>query len=128
MTHRILLALDGSPLDEAAFGETRRIAAGGAEIHLLHVVPSRAEPVGTPLMGMADRSMAEPVAIGGTGAEAHVTGSFPSTSSKGGYRRDGLIHDQAVEYLERFRRRMRGVHGQDLVRTGRPPRPSSRSP
>src|SRR5213078_26350 len=95
MTNRILLALDGSPLDEAAFGETQRIAAGGAEIHLLHVVPSTAEPVGTPLMGMSDRQVTEPVAFGGTGAEAHVTGNFPSTSPKGEYRRGGLIQDQA---------------------------------
>jgi len=121
MSNRILLALDGSAMDAAAFEEARRIACGGAEIHLLHVVPSRAVPVGTPLMGMTDTAQEGPLAVGGTGAEAHVTGAFPS-SARGddGWQDEPRIYDQAVRYLEEYRRRLRGVSGQDLIRTGAP--------
>src|SRR5258706_15961285 len=37
---RILVAIDGSAASEAALGEVGRIADGGAEVHLLHVVPT----------------------------------------------------------------------------------------
>jgi nucleotide-binding universal stress UspA family protein len=121
MSNRILLALDGSPMDAAAFDEALRIAAGGAEIHLLHVVPSRAVPVGTPIMGMVDTAPAGPTAVGGTGAVAHVTGAFPSSVPGMGCTEDEpQIYDQAVRYLEGFRRCLRGVPGQDLIRTGAP--------
>lgn len=121
MPNRILLALDGSDLDEAAFSQAERIAAGGAEIHLLHVVPSRAVPVGTPLLGMKDAPGEVPVATGATGAEAQVTGSFPYSSSTGADPAVGtLIYDQTVQYLDRFRRRLAGIHGQDIIRTGEP--------
>lgn len=39
MTCRILVALDGSAAAEAALDEVERIAAGGAGVHFLHVVP-----------------------------------------------------------------------------------------
>jgi nucleotide-binding universal stress UspA family protein len=39
-TWRILVSLDGSAAAEPALPETERIAFGGAEAHLLHVVPS----------------------------------------------------------------------------------------
>ena len=119
MSNRILLALDGSAMDAAAFDEALRIAAGGAEIHLLHVVPPRAVPVGTPLMGMADTATDWPIAFGGTGAEAHVRETAPS-SAPGipGLDDESRIYDQAVRYLEGYRRRLRGVSGQDLIRTG----------
>jgi nucleotide-binding universal stress UspA family protein len=121
MSNRILLALDGSAMDAAAFDEARRIAAGGAEIHLLHVVPSRAVPVGTPLMGMVDVAPDRPIAMGGTGADAHVTGAFPSSAPASAWTDDEpRIYDQAVRYLEGYRRRLPGVPGQDLVRTGAP--------
>jgi len=121
MSNRILLTLDGSAMDAAAFNEAKRVAAGGAEMHLLHVVPSRAVPVGTPLMGMVDTAPARPVAVGGTGADAHVTGGFPSSAPGNAATEDEpRIYDQAVRYLEDFRRRLPGVPGQDLVRTGAP--------
>jgi len=121
MSNRILLALDGSPMDAAAFDEAVRIAAGGAEIHLLHVVPSRAVPVGTPLMGMVDTAPSGPMAVGGTGAVAHVSGGFPSSAPGKACREDEpRIYDQAVRYLEGYRRRLSGVPGQDLIRTGAP--------
>ena len=121
MSNRILLALDGSPMDAAAFDEAVRIAAGGAEIHLLHVVPSRAVPVGTPLMGMVDTTPSGPMAVGGTGAVAHVSGGFPSSAPGKACREDEpRIYDQAVRYLEGYRRRLSGVPGQDLIRTGAP--------
>jgi len=108
-------------MDEAAFSQAERIAAGGAEIHLLHVVPSRAVPVGTPLLGMTDAPGEVPVAIGATGAEAQVTGSFPYSSSKGASPMEGmLVYDQSVQYLDRFRRRLAGIPGLDIVRTGEP--------
>jgi nucleotide-binding universal stress UspA family protein len=121
MSNRILLALDGSAMDAAAFDEARRIGAGGAEIHLLHVVPSRAVPVGTPLMGMVDTSPESPMAVGGTGADAHVTGAFPS-SVPGIVRTEDepRIYDPAVRYVEEYRRRLPDVPGQDLIRTGAP--------
>src|SRR5688572_17873378 len=101
MSNRLLLALDGSALDAAAFDEARRMAAGGAEIHLLHVVPSRAVPVGTPLMGMVDAAPVGPIAVGGTGADAHVTGAFPShTPGIASTEDEPRIYDQAVRYLE----------------------------
>jgi nucleotide-binding universal stress UspA family protein len=37
---RILVPLDGTASAEAALAEAERIAVGGAEVHLLHVVPS----------------------------------------------------------------------------------------
>ena len=121
MSNRILLALDGTAMDAAAFEEARRLAAGGAEIHLLHVVPSLAVPVGTPLMGMVDTVSAGPVAVGGTGADAHVTGAFPSSTPGNGRAEDEpRIYDQAVRYLEGYRRRLSDVPGQDLIRTGAP--------
>lgn len=121
MTNRILLALDGSPTDALAFSEARRIASGGAEIHLLHVVPSRAVPVGTPLMGMVDVVPAGPVAVGETGADAHVRGAFPSSAPEGAIAGDeSQLYVQAVHYLEGYRRQLRGISGQDLVRTGAP--------
>jgi len=121
LPNRILLALDGSALDEAAFSQAERIAAGGAEIHLLHVVPSRAVPVGTPLLGMMDAPGEVPVATGATGAEAQVTGSFPYSSSRNADPSGGtLLYDQSVQYLDRFRRRLAGIQGQDIVRTGEP--------
>ena len=121
MSNRILLTLDGSAMDAAAFDEARRIAAGGAEIHLLHVVPSRAVPVGTPLMGMGEMAMESPIAAGGTGADAHVTGAFPS-STPGNSAMEGEpgIYAGAVRYLEGYRRRLPGFSGQDLIRTGAP--------
>jgi len=119
MSNRILLALEGSPTDEAAFSQAVRIAVGGAEIHLLHVVPSRAVPVGTPLLGMADPPGELPVATGATGAEAQVTGNFPCSSSNDPVR-ETLLYDQAVQYLDRFRSRLAGLQGQDIVRTGEP--------
>ena len=121
MPNRILLALDGSAMDEAAFAEAKRIAAGGAEVHLLHVVPSRAVPVGTPLMGMVDVSATPPIAVGGTGAQAQVTGDFPPTRPMGTAAwRETPIYEQAARYLEGFRQRLRGINGQDIVRTGAP--------
>jgi len=121
MSSRILLALDGCATDAAAFEEARRIAAGGAQLHLLHVVPSRAVPVGTPLMGMVDTTSAWPIAVGETGAEAHVTGEFPSSDAGNACTEDEpRIYDQAVRYVETYRRRLRGLSGQDLVRTGTP--------
>ena len=121
MTNRILLTLDGSTMDEAAFDEARRISVGGAEIHLLHVVPSRAVSVGTPLMGMGNAALESPVAVGGTGADSHVTGAFPSsTPGYAGTEDDTRIYDRAVRYLEGYRRRLPRVSGQDLVRTGAP--------
>ena len=39
MPCRILVALDGTTASEAALGEVERIAAGGAGVHFLHVVP-----------------------------------------------------------------------------------------
>ena len=121
MPNRILLALDGSTMDEAAFSQAERIAAGGAEIHLVHVVPSRVVPVGTPLLGMMDTPGEVPVATGATGAEAQVTGSFPSSSPRGAFPVGRVqIYDQTVEYLDRFRRRLSGIPGQDIVRTGDP--------
>ena len=121
MTNRILLALDGSGMDAAAFDEARRIAAGGAEIHLLHVVPSRPVPVGTPLIGMVDTAPSRQTAVGGTGAEAHITGAFPASAPGNDSTDDEPgIYDQAARYLERYRRRLPGVSGQDLIRTGDP--------
>jgi|SRR5579862_7620287 len=121
MTSRILLTLDGTSMDVAAFDEARRIAAGGAEIHLLHVVPSRPVPVGTPLMGMMDTAPAGQTAVGGTGADAHVTGAFPSSAPGNDSTEDEpRIYDQAARYLEGYRRRLPGVSGQDLIRTGDP--------
>src|SRR4026209_358401 len=103
MPNRILLALDGSARDEAAFSQAERIAAGGAEIHLVHVVPSRVVPVGTPLLGMMDTPGEVPGAPGGTGAEAQVTGSFPFSSSSGASSVGKVqIYDQTVQYLDRF--------------------------
>jgi nucleotide-binding universal stress UspA family protein len=121
MSNRILLALDGSAMDDAAFAEAGKLAAGGAEIHLLHVVPSRAVPVGTPLMGMVDTVRARPVPVGGTGADAHLSGTFPSSSPAEALPEvESQIHGQAAGYLEHFRSRLPGVPGQDLVRTGSP--------
>lgn len=40
MTCRILVPLDGSTAAEAAIPEAERVAAGTAEVHFLHVVPS----------------------------------------------------------------------------------------
>jgi len=120
MSNRILLALDGSPTDEAALAQARRIGVGGAEIHLLHAVPSRAVPVGAPLMGMVGAPEIHPVPVGAAGAEAHFEGSFPA--SLRGHKRAGesAMYDQALRYLEDFRRRLPGVHGQEIVRTGDP--------
>ena len=121
MTNRILLALDSSPTDALAFHEARRVAAGGAEIHLLHVVPSRAVPVGTPLMGMVDVVPAGPVAVGETGADAHVRGTFPPSTRGSAWPGDeSQLYVQAIRYLEGYRRQLRGISGQDLVRTGAP--------
>lgn len=39
MTCRILVALDGTVASEVALSEVERIAAGGASVHFLHVVP-----------------------------------------------------------------------------------------
>jgi len=121
MSNRILLTLDGSDMDDAAFDEAFRIAAGGAQIHLLHVVPSRAVPVGTPLMGMGNAALESPAAVGDTGADAHLSGAFPSSApGKAGTENEPRIHGEAVRYLEGYRRRIPGVSGQDLVRTGAP--------
>ena len=121
MSNRILLTLDGSAMDAAAFDEARRIAAGGAQIHLLHVVPARAVPVGTPLMGMVDAAAETPMAVGGTGADAHVTGAFPSSVPGNACTEDEpRVYDQAVRYLEGYRHRLPRVPGQDLIRTGAP--------
>ena len=121
MSNRILLALGGSALDAAACDVARRIAAGGAEIHLLHVVPSWPVPVGTPLMGMVDTAPAIPKAVGGTGADAHITGAFPSSTPGNDSTDDEpQIYDQTLRYLEGYRRRLSGVPGQDLIRTGDP--------
>jgi len=121
LPNRILLALAGSAMDEAAFAQAERIAAGGAEIHLLHVVPSSAVPVGSPLLGMMDAPGEVPVATGAACAEAQVTGSFPYSSTRGGDPVGGaILYDQSVQYLDRFRRRLIGIQGQDIVRTGEP--------
>lgn len=116
MLNRILLALDGTDMDDAAFFEARRIAAGGAEIHLLHVVPSQPVAVGSPLLGMMDANSG-----GESGAAAHVTGAFPSSYSTDAWSEgEPLIYEQAVHYLERFRRRLGTAPGQVTVRAGDP--------
>ncbi len=121
MSSRILLTLDGSAMDAAAFEEAWRIATGGAQLHLLHVIPSSAVPVGAPLMGMVEPTSAGPIAVGETGAEAHVTGDFPSSDGGSACTEDEpRIYDQAARYVETYRRRLRGLSGQDLVRTGAP--------
>lgn len=121
MSQRILLTLDGSVLDDAAFSEARRIAAGGAEIHLLHVVPAPSVPVGTPLPRMTDMTPSAPVAVGLAGADAPVTAPFPSSALREAFPEgDSPLLDQAVQYLERRRRQLHGTPGQDLVRTGAP--------
>lgn len=121
MTNRILLALDGSSMDDLAFSEVWQLASGGADVHLLHVVPSAAVPVGTPLIGMVDVLPSSPVAVGETGADAHIRGSFPSSAPQNVLPGDESgPYVQAVRYLEGYRRRLRGIPGQDLVRTGAP--------
>lgn len=121
MSMRILVALDGSAQDPVAFAEARRIAAGGAEIHLLHVAPSWPVAVGTPLMGMGEMLPTPPIAVGGSGATAHVRGSFPASAPGDEFAEgDSRIIDGAVQYLERYRRQFPGIAGQDLVRTGAP--------
>jgi nucleotide-binding universal stress UspA family protein len=47
MTRRILVPLDGRPETETILEEVRRVAAPGAEVHLLHAVPLALPPVGT---------------------------------------------------------------------------------
>jgi nucleotide-binding universal stress UspA family protein len=60
-----------------------------------------------------------PMAVGGTGAEAHVTGAFPSSAPGNAVTEDEpRVYDGAVQYLEEVRRRLPGVSGQDLIRTG----------
>jgi nucleotide-binding universal stress UspA family protein len=72
-------------------------------------------------MGMVDAAPAGPMAVGGTGAVAHVTGTFPSSArGKTCTEDEPRIYDQANRYLEGYRRRLRGVPGQDLIRTGAP--------
>ena len=116
MPNRILLALNGSPMDAVAILEAKRLAAGGADVHLLHVVPSRGVPAGSPLLGSAS---IEPVPVGATGASGHVTGRLPAPP---GGRDDGesWIQQQTAGYLSRLRRELGDIHGQEIVRTGDP--------
>lgn len=53
-TFRILVPLDGSAAAEAALPETERMALGGAEVHLLHVVPSLPLNVGALSAGVME--------------------------------------------------------------------------
>lgn len=58
---RILVALDGSEAAEAALPHAGRIAAGGAEVHFLHVVPSLPSTLGASsagVMQMHDQALA----------------------------------------------------------------------
>jgi len=61
MTRRILVPLDGTPETETVLEEVRRIAAPGAEVHLLHAVPTPTPPVGmspTGLLGLPEQALA----------------------------------------------------------------------
>lgn len=117
MMNRVLLALDGSDRDQTAFAHARRLAGPGAVIDLLHVVPSRPVPVGTPLLGMMDELPGGPVAAGSSGAEVHLSGSFPSSHPESA-EDETQVQDGAARYLAEFRKRVAG--GQDIVRTGSP--------
>jgi nucleotide-binding universal stress UspA family protein len=70
-------------------------------------------------MGMGNAALEQPVAVGDTGADAHLSGGFPS-SVAGSAGTEDEIYNGAVRYLEGIRRRLPGVPGQDLIRTGRP--------
>ena len=117
MINRILLAVDGSDRDGPAFLEARRIAGRGSEIHLLHVVPSRAVPVGTPLPGMMEAGPDVPLASGATGAEGHLH-AFPSSYPEAAFEGESQLQDQAGRYLADLRKREGDVPGQDIVWTG----------
>jgi nucleotide-binding universal stress UspA family protein len=117
--NRILVALDGSDRDRSALGQARRLAPGGTEFLLLHVVPSPLVPAGAPLMGMMDGVPDFPMAIGASGADAHVSAAFPSTTATA-LEGDSWIHEQALKYLEGLRHRLRDASGQNIVRTGDP--------
>ena len=54
VTCRILVPLDGSAAAEAAIPEAERLAAGGAEVHFLHVVPSLPLALGATSAGMME--------------------------------------------------------------------------
>ena len=54
LTSRVLVPLDGSAEAEAAIPEAQRIAAGGAEVHFLHVVPSLPTALGATSAGMME--------------------------------------------------------------------------
>jgi nucleotide-binding universal stress UspA family protein len=54
MPCRILVPLDGSAGAEAALPEVERIAVGGAEVHLLHVVPSLPHALGSASAGVME--------------------------------------------------------------------------
>lgn len=53
-TCRILVPLDGTAAGEGALPETERIAVGGAQVHLLHVVPSLPLSVGSLSAGVME--------------------------------------------------------------------------
>jgi len=120
MMNRLLLALEGSEGDEAAFSEAQRIAGPGAEIHLVHVVPSRPVAVGTPLLGMVDAVRDEPVAAGASGADAHLSESFPSSYSEIFPEEIPQLQDRAVRYLANLRKKVGTTGGRDIVWTGDP--------
>jgi nucleotide-binding universal stress UspA family protein len=52
MFERLLIPLDGSPEGEAVLSEVPRVAATGAEVYLLHVIPNVTPPVGSPTVGL----------------------------------------------------------------------------
>ncbi|RPH42254.1 MAG: universal stress protein, partial [Planctomycetota bacterium] len=59
-TCRILVALDGTAASEAVLSEVERIAAGGAGVHFLHVVPmlpSSVDATSAAVMAGHDRAL-----------------------------------------------------------------------
>lgn len=120
MMNRLLLALDGSDRDEAAFFEARRLAGPGGEIHLVHVVPPRPVSVGTPLLGMTDALPDGPVATGATGADAQLSESFPSSYPDSSPDEIPQLQNRAVRYLAELRNKVGANGGQDIVWTGSP--------
>jgi nucleotide-binding universal stress UspA family protein len=68
---------------------------------------------------MMDATAAPPVGVGGTGAQTHGAPGIPSSPLWEAPLGEDAP-DQAIRYLESFRRRLPGVRGQDIVRTGDP--------
>lgn len=91
MTNRILLALDGSALDEAALAGAKRISP---EVR--------------------------PLPVGATGASAHLRGRLPPPHPDRELGDESRVYKWAVQYLEFHRRGLRGIRGQDIVQTGDP--------